>query len=135
MDKRQSFQAPVVGGSSLLVIFAVLCLTVFAMLSLSTVQADKRLSDASAAAVSEYYAADCRAEEILAQLRTGQVPEGVRVKADTYSYTCSISETQELQVEVRIRENGWEVLRWQAVSTARWSEDETLSLWDGEPLF
>lgn len=135
MDKRRSFQAPVVGGSSLLVIFAVLCLTVFAMLSLSTVQADKRLSDASAAAVSEYYAADCRAEEILAQLRTGQVPEGVRVKADTYSYTCSISETQELQVEVRIRENGWEVLRWQAVSTARWSEDETLSLWDGEPLF
>lgn len=135
MDKRRSFQTPVVGGSSLLVIFAVLCLTVFSMLSLSTVQADKRLSDASAAAVSEYYAADCRAEEILAQLRTGQVPEGVRVKADTYSYTCSISETQELQVEVRIRENGWEVLRWQAVSTARWSEDETLSLWDGEPLF
>lgn len=135
MDKRQSFQAPVVGGSSLLVIFAVLCLTVFALLSLSTVQADSRLSDASAAAVSEYYAADCRAEEILAQLRTGQVPEGVRVKADTYSYTCPISETQELQVEVRIRENGWEILRWQAVSTTQWNEDETLSLWDGEPLF
>ena len=135
MNKRERFAPPVVGGSSLLVIFAVLCLTVFAMLSLSTVQADKRLSDASAAAVFEYYAADCRAEEILAQLRTGQVPEGVRVKADTYSYTCSISETQELQVEVRIRENGWEVLRWQAVSTARWSEGETLSLWDGEPLF
>ena len=135
MDKRRSFQAPVVGGSSLLVIFAVLCLTVFAMLSLSTVQADSRLSDASAAAVSEYYAADCRAEEILAQLRTGQVPEGVRVKADTYSYTCPISETQELQVEVRIRENGWEILRWQAVSTTQWNEDETLSLWDGEPLF
>lgn len=135
MDKRQSFQAPVVGGSSLLVIFAVLCLTVFALLSLSTVQADSRLSDASAAAVSEYYAADCRAEEILAQLRTGQVPEGVRVKADTYSYTCPISETQELQVEVRIRENGWEILRWQTVSTTQWNEDETLSLWDGEPLF
>ena len=135
MDKRQSFQAPVVGGSSLLVIFAVLCLTVFALLSLSTVQADSRLSDTSAAAVSEYYAADCRAEEILAQLRTGQVPEGVRVKADTYSYTCPISETQELQVEVRIRENGWEILRWQAVSTTQWNEDETLSLWDGEPLF
>ena len=135
MDKRQSFQAPVVGGSSLLVIFAVLCLTVFALLSLSTVQADSRLSDASAAAVSEYYAADCRAEEILARPRTGQVPEGVRVKADTYSYTCPISETQELQVEVRIRENGWEILRWQAVSTTQWNEDETLSLWDGEPLF
>ena len=135
MDKRQSFQAPVVGGSSLLVIFAVLCLTVFALLSLSTVQADSRLSDASAAAVSEYYEADCQAEEILAELRSGQIPEGVSVKVDTYSYTCPISETQELQVEVRIQENGWEILRWQAVSTAQWNEDETLSLWDGEPLF
>lgn len=135
MGKRQSFQAPVVGGSSLLVIFAVLCLTVFAMLSLSTVQADSRLSDASAEAVSDYYAADCRAEGILAQLRAGEIPEGVSVKDDVYSYTCPISETQELQVEVRFEGELWEVLRWQAVSTAQWNEDETLSLWDGEPLF
>ena len=135
MGKRQSFQAPVVGGSSLLVIFAVLCLTVFAMLSLSTVQADSRLSDASAEAVSDYYAADCRAEELLAQLRAGQIPEGVSVEDDVYSYTCPISETQELQVEVRFEGEMWEVLRWQVVSTAQWNEDETLSLWDGEPLF
>ena len=33
---------PMVGLSSLLVIFAVLCLTVFAVLSLSTVRADRR---------------------------------------------------------------------------------------------
>lgn len=135
MDKRQRFQAPVVGGSSLLVIFAVLCLTVFALLSLSTVQADSRLSDASAAAVSGYYAADCRAEELLAELRSGQIPEGVNVNGDVYSYTCPISETQELQVEVQIRDDSWEILQWKAVSTAQWNEDDTLSLWDGEPLF
>ena len=129
MDKRRSFQAPVVGGSSLLVIFAVLCLTVFALLSLSTVQADSRLSDASAAAVSEYYEADCQAEEILAELRSGQIPEGVSVKVDTYSYTCPISETQELQVEVRIQENGWEILRWQAVSTAQWKGRREETAW------
>ena len=135
MSKRQSSQAPVVGGSSLLVIFAVLCLTVFAMLSLSTVQADSRLSDASAEAVSDYYAADCRAEEILAQLRGGEIPDGVSVEDDVYSYTCPISQTQKLQVEVRFEGELWEVLRWQAISTAQWNEDETLSLWDGEPLF
>ena len=32
MDKRESFAPPAVGGSCLLVIFAVLCLTVFALL-------------------------------------------------------------------------------------------------------
>ena len=135
MGKRQCFQAPVVGGSSLLVIFAVLCLTVFAMLSLSTVQADCRLSDASAKAVSSYYEADCQAETVLSQLRAGQIPAGVSVEDGVYSYTCPISETQELQVEVRFDGDLWAVLRWQAVSTAQWKEDETLNLWDGEPLF
>ena len=42
MDKRESFAPPAVGGSCLLVIFAELCLTVFALLSLSTVQAEGR---------------------------------------------------------------------------------------------
>ena len=54
------------GGSSLLVIFAVLCLTVFALLTLSTVKADLRLADAAVHSVMEYYSADCAAEEILA---------------------------------------------------------------------
>ena len=49
MKRNHSISTPTVGGSSLLVIFAVLCLTVFALLSLSTVQAEKRMADASAA--------------------------------------------------------------------------------------
>ena len=71
MEDKKRFSPPVVGGSSLLVIFAVLCLTVFALLSLSTVRADVRLSEASAQAVSGYYQADCQAEAILARLRSG----------------------------------------------------------------
>ena len=50
-NKKERVAVPAIGGSSLLVIFAVLCLTVFALLSLSTVQAGDRLSDASADAV------------------------------------------------------------------------------------
>ena len=68
---------PALGGSSLLVAFAVLALTVFALLSLSTVRADVRLADASAQAVTDYYAADCQAQEILARLRSGETVEGV----------------------------------------------------------
>ena len=74
---RERFSPPAVGGISLLVVFAVLCLTVFALLALTTVQADNRLADASAKAVTDYYAADCRAQEILARLRNGERPEGV----------------------------------------------------------
>lgn len=132
MDKRRRFTPPVVGGSSLLVMFAVLCLTVFALLSLSTVQADGRLSDASANAVEHYYEADCRAEEIFAKLRAGERPEEVTVTDSVYSYACAISDTQKLQVELEHRETGWVVLRWQAVSTTDWQEDNSLNLWDGE---
>ena len=107
MDKRHRFSFPAVGGSSLLVIFAVLCLTVFALLGLSTVQAGQRLSNASAEAVESYYQADTRAEEILARLRCGEMPEGVTVWDDRYAYECPISETRSLQVEVRL--NGEEL--------------------------
>ena len=129
MNKRHEQQLPVIGGSSLLVIFAVLCLTVFALLGFSTVQADKRLTDISIQAVSDYYAADCAAEEILALLRSGQLPEGVNQEGDLYTYSCTISPTQELQVEVR--GGDWEILQWQAVSTIRWQENTDLELWNG----
>ena len=51
MERKTSFSLPAVGGSSLLVIFAVLCLTVFALLCLAQMQAGQRLSKASAEAV------------------------------------------------------------------------------------
>ena len=131
MDKRRRFSFPVVGGTSLLVIFAVLCMTVFALLSLSTVLADGRLNQASVEAVSAYYTADTQAEEIFAKLRQGELPEEVTETNGLYTYSCPISENQALQVELQKTAAGWKVLRWQAVVTAEWEED-TLNLWDGE---
>ena len=139
---EKHFSPPAVGGSSLLTVFAVLCLTVFALLALTTVQADVRLADASAKAVEDYYAADCKAQEILARLRWGDVPEGVEVRyeGDIASYAVPISDTQELQVEVRlgylildIEPDGryYTVLRWQAAPTQEWESDESIEIWDG----
>ena len=129
MNKRK-IQPPIVGGSSLLVIFAVLCLTVFALLGFSTVQ-EMRLSDASAEAVAEYYEAELQAETILCEIRSGNIPEGVNAAGDRYAWTCRISDTQELQAEIRFDGKDWEILRWQAVSTADWEEENTLSVLNG----
>ena len=126
-NEHNSF--PGIGGSSLLIIFAVLCLTVFCLLGLSTVKANQRLSDVSIKAISDYYAADCKAEEILTLLRHGETPEGVSVQDGICRYTCTISETQTLVDEYDRNTN--EILRWQAVSTAQWEADEHLELWDG----
>ena len=115
-EKRGGFSFPVVGGTSLLVMFAVLCLITFAVLSLSTVKTGDRLGEASAEAVMEYYAADYEAERILAQLRSGILPEGVVAEGDVYGYSCPVSETQRLQVSVQKVGEDWKVLRWMVVT-------------------
>ena len=130
MEKKYG-PVPVVGGSSLLVIFGVLCLTVFALLSLSTVQANARLSDIALQSVTDYYAADRQAQELFARLRSGEVPPEVTQHQTRYTFSCPISQTQALRVEVERRDNGWQVLRWQAVSTAHWQAEEHLAVWDG----
>ena len=126
MDKHTHQKFPMIGGCSLLVIFAVLCLTVFALLGFSTVQANKRLADISAQAVSDYYRADSQAEEILARLRTEEIPDGVTEKNHIYSFRCIISPTQVLLVEVQ--EENWKILRWQTISTIQWQPDESIDL-------
>jgi len=133
-----------VGVSSLLVIFAVLCLTVFTLLSLSTARANGRLSDASAQAVKDYYAADTAAQEVLARLRAGEAPQGVELTATIieypdhsetrYAYFIPMGEERELQVEVAMDGADYTVLRWQAVSTGEWSADDGLEIWDGVPF-
>lgn len=132
MTEKRRFSPPAVGASSLLVIFAVLCLTVFALLTLSTVRANQRLGDSAVAAVENYYAADTRAEEILARLRAGEMPAGVRKNNDIYSYSCPISDSQTLAVQLRLHGTEYEILRWQAMSTVDWQADDSLPVWDGE---
>ena len=76
--EKNGFRFPVMGVSSLLIIFSVLCLTVFAILSVSTASAGSRLSEKAAQSVTDYYAADSRAEKTIAALRSGEIPEGVK---------------------------------------------------------
>ena len=125
-------QFSIVGSSSLLVIFAVLCLTVFALLGLSTVLADSRLMTNSSKMVLAYYSADIQAEEILALIRQGQIPDHVQKQDDhSYRYICPISDNQALYVHVMIHDTAWDVLQWRVITAEQAETDELLSLWDG----
>lgn len=128
--KHHRISAPAIGGSSLLVIFALLALTVFALLSLSTVQAEKRMADAAARSVSDYYAADLEAERIFARLRAGETVDGVAIQGNNYSYGCAISEHQILKVQLEKKEDAWYVCRWQVIASPE-PISETLPVWDG----
>ena len=119
MQVKKLFSTPMIGGSSLLIIFAVLCLTIFTLLALTNVQANARLTDSSVRAVSAYYEADLQAELIFAQLRQGLLPESVTQNDSLYSYSCTISDTQTLMVTLKRKDTSWIVLQWQAVSLPR----------------
>ena len=132
MKEKNRVSIPLFGGTSLLVIFAVLVLTIFLLLTLTAVQADKRLSDASAQAVRSYYAADLQAEEIFARVRTGDIPPQVQKNANQYWYTCPVTDSQALEVLLQQEENGWQVLRWQTIACITTDTTTTLPVWDGQ---
>ena len=130
--KKQDDSYPMVGGSSLMVIFIVLCLTIFSLLTLRSAQLGKKLSMDTAETVQSYYEADLQAELILSQLRAGEIPKGVLSEGTQYSYSCPLSSTQELQVCVEVLPDGsFSILRWQCVPTIHWQTDESLPIWDG----
>ena len=126
MKQNTKFSPPAIGGSSLLAIFALLTLCIFTLLSLSTVLAEKRLSEAAADSAVRYYAADLQAEETLAKLRAGEIA------ADThYQTSFPISQHQYLFVEFEKTEGQWQILRWQTVAEAPAITTDPLPVWDG----
>ena len=126
--QTERYALPAIGGSTLMVILAVVSLCVFALLSYMTVQAEKRLSDIAAEAAVQYYEADLQAEELFARLRSGEFPEGVTAENGRYCYAVTVSGTQMLEVELEKQGESWSVLRWQTVAQPGKIRDE-MAVW------
>ncbi len=133
------------GGASLVLIFSILCLAIFAVLALSSANREKTLTDRLKASTEAYYAADSRAVEIEVKLREalarGETPseiDGVTVTAqdDTYTYACPIDERRTLAVVLKAARNQLPVtlqtLQWCEISTADWTPQEELDVWKGD---
>ena len=138
-----------VGSASIMLIFAVLCLTVFSLISLSVAETDKSLADTEAELVTEYYEADEAAERILSVILETEadiVPaeiNGVSITtqwdmdlmAEVSEYTCPISAIKELSVKVAVSENSFDILVWKMITTDEWVIDDTINVWTGDEDF
>ena len=102
-------------GTTVLSSFGILCLVIIAMLVLTTVHCNRENRKTADNAVNAYYQADLEAEKIYAKLQAGEHIAGVREEGGIYSYTCPISETARLEVEVREQDGTWTILRWEQV--------------------
>lgn len=115
-----------IGGGLVILIFSVVCLTIFAVLSLSSALTNKAAADKRAQMVMGYYEADTLAEYFLAEI----LEEGGR--SGTVTFTCPVSESKELYVEAVILEDSYNILEWRLRDTADWEEDKSLPVWSGE---
>lgn len=123
------------GAVSLVMIFCVLCLAVFAVLTLATADREAKLAEMTAQNAADYYEADRRAVEVAAALQRGEsVSADITVtwSGDVASFTVPIGEDQSLDAAVRVQVGKpCEILRWRTVYTGAWEPDEYLNVWDG----
>ncbi len=136
-----------VGSASIIMIFAVLCLTVFSTLSYVTADQERRLAEKSALAMQQYYAADWQCEEkyeqILALLKTGasmneiarELDVQVKLQNDGYriNYAVDIDAYQQLEVQLLARTDGTLYTeQWCTKASGQQNYDNTIDVWDGE---
>ena len=89
-----------IGTSSVLMIFVVLCLTTFAVLSFVTANADARLPEKAVQGVDAYYAADAKAQEALASLDARLADCALDAEALAEAEDASISLTEDQKQEI-----------------------------------
>lgn len=156
MDKKNGFKGAGlgVGYVSVMIIFAVICLTIFAVLSFRAASSGDAFNERSGEYLKQYYAADAQAKETLAQLNeiaygaakseffedsfelsAGEI-EGVSLRKSMRGYeagfSVKINDRQELAVMTEFyTDGGYKIIRWQSVDISVETSGSHLNVWDG----
>lgn len=146
-----------IGLTSLILIFIILCLATFSLLSLSSARGDQSLALRSAQAVTEYYRADAEGEKWLKQADailqketvTGSMSqEEIKTLAGNVASElgCDIDETtgyistdismeqgQALHIDLALTgdENRYEVRSWYVYDSGNYEIDDSMPVWGG----
>ncbi len=140
MGSKQSSPVIHIGASSLLVVFLVLCLVIFAALSLTSAQNDASYSQRAAERRTAFYTACNQAERILDEIDVrleSEGPEadlsdlGVTAEDGLLSFSVPLSDTQAMAVTLELTPNGdhyYEIRAYRVVTTAGPGEADPLPL-------
>lgn len=143
-----------VGYVSVMLVFAVICLTIFAVLSFKAALSNDLFNERSGEFLKQYYAADTSAKEMLSRINdfafeakespffedefeemTGDI-DGIETKRKPdgifVSYSIKINERQVLAVELLFDSEGsYTINRWQS-QTVDWENSGShINVWDG----
>lgn len=154
MSKRK-YPTINIGSSSMLVVFIILCLVTFSVLSVASANNDRKYSEKIADRTTAYYEASNKAEELLSQIDDklkqvyeqynagylSQVPnaltsiDGIDTSDfPSVSFSVPINDTQTLSVALLIQipekegDTFYTVTSWKEISTEVWNGDEPMNL-------
>ena len=124
------------GAVSLVMIFCVLCLAVFTVLTLACAQRERSLAELTEQRAEEYYAADYEAVRLTAALRRGERPgEPVRYEerpeGTLAEFSLPAGGEQELSVRLLLTGEDCQILQWQTRYAGEWESEDSLSIWEG----
>ena len=115
-----------VGTASLILVFAVLCLAVFSLITYTAAENDMTLARAEAALVKGYYEADATLGLFAADLLT----EGRTF--ETVILTQTVSDEKELYVKITFYESTYDIQAWGLRRTNEWLPDKNMPVWNGD---
>lgn len=133
-----------VGSASMVLVFAVLSLTIFSLITFVVAGNDRALVEAQSELVVGYYNADSAAERILAELLDADsIPQellGTNIgrawneerQLETIYFFYPINEIKALYVNVVIEDKTFDILSWRMYSTDEWVFDDRLPVWQGD---
>ncbi|MCL2226515.1 MAG: hypothetical protein FWB97_02655 [Oscillospiraceae bacterium] len=134
-----------VGSSSIVLVFAVLCLSVFSLITFVVASNDKTLVANEARLVVGYFEADALAERIVAEiLGSGTIPDSVQgieihtqwdshMDAYIVFFSSPISYMLAIFVRLAVREDSYDILSWRLYNSSLWEYDARLNVWQGPP--
>ena len=135
MNHKKSFPIINMGTSLLLVVFIVICLIVFATLSLSSSLRDQKYTDLA------YSHAQKQLKEIdqaiishkdLSSLKNIEI--SLKDNNTYISFKENIDQYQDLDVEIQLTQNQdrYKIIKWQEVTSKEWKNESTLPLLGSE---
>lgn len=154
MAKNETGSGMTIGSPSLILIFILLCLVTFGMLSLSTAKGEWNLAERNAGAVTEYYRADSLGEEfyrmvaetvsavrsqssdpaVCSRLLKQELGEYYRPEEGTVVMKIDMERAQALFLELVPQFTGEEtviVSQWKVIQTEDYEIDNSMPVWNG----
>lgn len=152
MHEKQQKAPTSIGSSLLLVIFLILCLVMFATLSVTTARANYLLSQREAQRVTAKANADNASQQILSMLPSlcelaqgtcaktvttsmGDIPVVITPQENghtVFSWQISFTDTQALCVAADLKSleqpDTYTITRWQTIKTDDWSSTDTVEV-------